>query len=156
MAFVRTAPGTSYESILGPAGEDDRACAEEVLSGRIRAEADHVYVIPADADLSLMGLDCSTLSDARRPRGGTGPSTVFLLTGGNPEVPGDRGNPVRHRLGRDCGSKGHKGGGRHYPCAITSASAKFDGMPRSAIASGCVDLVLPPERLWPSSRGLRY
>ena len=26
-------------------------------------------------------------------------------------------------------------------------SAKFDGMPRSAIASGCVDLVLPPQRI---------
>ena len=26
-------------------------------------------------------------------------------------------------------------------------SAKYDGMPNSAIASGCIDVVLPPERI---------
>ncbi len=31
--------------------------------------------------------------------------------------------------------------------AQDSKSAKYDGMPNSAVASGCIDLVLPPERI---------
>ena len=82
--------------------------------------------------------------------------------GARDPAPADRPFPAVARRG--AGQPGHRrhplgngSDGTHGLLAIKAAggitfaqdekSAKYDGMPRSAVAAGCVDFVLPPERI---------
>ncbi len=117
----------------------------EVRQG-MRLEANNVYVIPVNADLRLVDgllhvvtrkalsghhlpIDYffRSLADTRKSR-----AIGVILSGTASD--GTAGlNAIKVEGG--------------VTFAQEPASAKFDGMPRSAIAAGCVDFVLPPERI---------
>jgi two-component system CheB/CheR fusion protein len=118
---------------------------QEIRDG-MRVEANHVYVIPANADLSLRD---GTLQVVGRqaPTGHHLPVDHFLRS--LAETQKSRAIGVILSGTASDGTAGLRAikteGGITF--AQDPSSAKFDGMPRSAIASGCVDLVLPPERI---------
>jgi len=136
----------SHESILSKLlARATEMPVQEVHDG-MRAEPNHVYVIPANADLSLMdGL--LHIVRRRAPAGQHRPIDYFFRS--LAETRKSQAIGVILSGTASDGTAGLKAikveGG--ITLAQKPASAKFDGMPRSAIAAGCVDLVLPPERI---------
>ncbi|HLI63366.1 MAG TPA: chemotaxis protein CheB [Terriglobales bacterium] len=135
-----------HESILTKLlAKATRMPVQEVREG-MSVEANHVYVIPANADLSLMD---GLLHVARRraPAGHHLPIDYFFRS--LAQTRGSRAIGVILSGTASDGTAGLKAikveGG--ITLAQQPESAKFDGMPRSAIAAGCVDLVLPPQRI---------
>jgi two-component system CheB/CheR fusion protein len=118
---------------------------QEVREG-MRAEPNHVYVIPANADLSLMN-GLLHLAGRRAPAGHHLPIDYFFQS--LAEARQTRAVGVILSGTASDGTAGLKAikvaGGITF--AQQPESASFDGMPRSAIASGCVDLVLPPDQI---------
>jgi two-component system CheB/CheR fusion protein len=118
---------------------------QEVREG-MRAEPNQVYVIPANADLSLMdGL--LHIVGRKAPAGHHLPIDYFFRS-----LAQTRKSQAIGVILSGTASDGTAGlhaikaeGGITF--AQEPGSAKFDGMPRSAIAAGCVDLVLPPDRI---------
>ena len=116
-----------------------------VVEDDMPIEADHVYLIPPAA---LMHVTTGRLRlTPKNPRGLTLPIDIFLAS--LAETYG------RHAVGvilSGTGTDGTRGA-----VAINAAggfllsqepeSAKFDGMPRSVIATGIVDAILPAEEL---------
>ena len=120
-----------------------RMVVAEVKQGK-RAQPDHVYVIPPNADIAIRN---GVLQLMRR------------------EAPAGRHMPIDHffqSLAKDQGARaigvvlsGTAADGTLGLKAIKAeggitfaqepGSAKYDGMPRSAIAAGCVDFILSPE-----------
>ncbi|HTA40828.1 MAG TPA: chemotaxis protein CheB [Bryobacteraceae bacterium] len=117
----------------------------EITQG-MRVEPNHVYVIPANADLTLVD---GTLKVVVRKAiaGRHAPIDYFLRS--LAETQGPRAVGVILSGTASDGTAGVKAikeeGGTTF--AQDPDSARFDGMPRSAIATGCVDFVLPPERI---------
>jgi two-component system CheB/CheR fusion protein len=113
---------------------------------RTRVEPNHVYVIPANTDLSLGD---AALRIRRRKSSASPhlPIDHFFRT--LAESQGTRGIGVILSGTATDGTLGLKAiklaGGTTF--AQEPTSAKFDGMPKSAILAGCVDFVLPPERI---------
>jgi two-component system CheB/CheR fusion protein len=109
-------------------------------------QADHVYVIPSSMDLALADGHLKLL-----PRSATHglhlPINAFFLTLAN--VQGAKAIGVILSGTASDGTLGLQAikaaGGLCF--AQDPKSAKYDGMPRSAIASGCVDAVLTPEEI---------
>jgi two-component system CheB/CheR fusion protein len=110
----------------------------------VTLEANHVYVIPANADMMLM--DCGVLK--LTPRTQTGPHMPI--------------DCLLRSLADHCGSKAIgiilSGTGSDGSAGLEAikaadgvtfaqepATARFAAMPLSAITAGCVDLILPPE-----------
>jgi two-component system, chemotaxis family, CheB/CheR fusion protein len=117
----------------------------EVKEGMV-VEPNHVYVIPPNA---IMGIVNGTLHLTGRgePTAKYLPVDYFLHS-----LADDRGNRAIGVILSGTASDGTLGvkaikseGGITF--AQDSNSAKYDGMPRSATASGCVDFVLPPEAI---------
>jgi two-component system CheB/CheR fusion protein len=113
---------------------------------RMRIKPDCVYVIPPNHDLSILH-DALFLLDPTEPRGRRLPIDFFFRS-----LADDRGQYAIGVILSGMGSDGTLGlraireaGG--LGLAQEPASAKFDSMPRSAIASGCVDIVAPAEQL---------
>jgi two-component system CheB/CheR fusion protein len=134
----------THESMLSKllAGASEMP-VREVREG-MRAEPDHVYVIPANADLNV--IDGLLHVVGRRASAGRHLPIDYFL-GSLAQTRKSRAiGVILSGTGSD-GTAGLKAikaeGGITF--AEDPASAKFDGMPRSAIASGCVDFVLPPE-----------
>ena len=113
----------------------------------MRIEPDRVHLIPPASMMSVSG-DALRLTP-KNPRGLTLPIDLFFTS-----VAKEFG---KHAIGvvlSGTGSDGTRGS-----VAINDAgglllaqepeSAKFDGMPRSAIATGLVDAILPPDALGP-------
>lgn len=109
-------------------------------------EADHIYVIPPDADISVsvgrLRLEC---------RRGHSPAHLpadHLFRSLARELGKKAIGIVLSGTGTD-GAKGLKAikicGGLAF--AEDPSSARFDGMPRGAISMGCVDYVLPPKEI---------
>ncbi len=136
----------THESILSKLlARATKMPVQEARHG-MRLEPNHVYVIPANADLSLK--DGAFRVVVRR-----------VLTGHYLPVDSFFESLAETQQSRAIGvvlsgtaSDGTAGlraikllGGVTF--AQEPSSAKFDGMPRSAITAGCVDLVLPPERI---------
>ena len=118
----------------------------EVRQGML-VEPNHVYVIPANADLSIANgaLRISRSQDLARP--------PFADRSFLPHVGRDAGphlaiGVVLSGTASDgtLGLKAIKSAGG-ITFAQEPKSAKFDGMPKSAILAGCVDFVLSPERI---------
>ncbi|MGD1072937.1 MAG: chemotaxis protein CheB [Bryobacteraceae bacterium] len=117
----------------------------EVRQGT-RVEPNHVYVIPSNADLSLT--DAGLRVSIRKAAAGRHlPIDHFFRT--LAEANGHRAIGVVLSGTATDGTLGLKAiraaGGITF--AQEPKSAKFDGMPRSALSAGCVDFVLPPERI---------
>jgi two-component system CheB/CheR fusion protein len=115
----------------------------EVEEG-MTVEPNHVYVIPPN---KTMGIGNGTLHLIARgePMAKHLPIDYFLTS-----LAADRGNRAIGVILSGTASDGTMGlkaikseGGITFAQDIKSA--KYDGMPRSAIAAGCVDFVLPPE-----------
>lgn len=112
----------------------------------MQVEANHVYVIPANADMSV--LDGLLHVETRKATAGRHLPIDHFLTS-LAQARGPKAIGVILSGTASDGTAGIKAikeaGGITF--AQSPESAKFDGMPRNAIASGCVDLVLPPERI---------
>jgi two-component system CheB/CheR fusion protein len=142
MAFVfiqHLAP--SHESMLPQLLSRETAMPVNQIEDGVLLSPNHVYVIPPNAAITVSGLAL-----ALSPRAGTGTAIDGFL----------RSLAVNHKsravavILSGTGSDGTLGveaiaeeGGVVF--AQEPESAGFDGMPRSAIATGCVDFVLSPE-----------
>ena len=128
--------------ILGRAA---RVPVREAADG-MPVEADHVYVIPANADLTIAD-GVLRLAPRTQAPGSHMPIDRFLRS--LAEECGSRAIAV---ILSGAGSDGSSGveavkaaGGVTF--AQDLASAKFAAMPQAAAATGCVDFILPPERI---------
>jgi len=147
MAFVLVQHlEAKHESILAKLlSKATQMPVTEVRQGT-RVEPNHVYVIPANADLSLGdgGLRILRRKTSASPHL---PIDHFFRT--LAESQGPRAVGVVLSGTASDGTLGLKAiklaGGITF--AQEPKSAKFDGMPKSAISAGCVDFVLQPERI---------
>ncbi|HTR37922.1 MAG TPA: chemotaxis protein CheB [Bryobacteraceae bacterium] len=117
----------------------------EVVQGTV-VEPNHVYVIPPNADIRVAG---GVLQVARRKASVGRHLPVDLLFRSLAEDQGARAIGVILSGTASDGTLGLRAikveGGVTF--AQDPDTAKFDGMPTSAISAGCVDFVLPPERI---------
>jgi two-component system, chemotaxis family, CheB/CheR fusion protein len=144
MAFVLVQHlAAKHESILPRLLERETTMTVREAGEGMTVEPNHVYVIPANQDM--------VIRDGRlalRPRTSEGrhmPVDLFLRT--LADVQGSQAVAVvMSGTGSDgtLGCKAVKAAGG-ISFAQEPGSAKYDGMPRSAITAGCVDLVLPPD-----------
>ena len=116
----------------------------ELITEDLLIEPNHVYIIPANRDLHIDG-EVFHLAPISKPRGWPDVITVFLLS------------LTRFWEGKLIAVivSGYDGDGAAALCGIqqvggTTIAQKLDtakqpDMPESAIASGCIDLVLSPE-----------
>src|SRR5262252_4222632 len=109
-------------------------------------EADHVYVIPPNAQMSIVD---RTLHLNARPDDRSQYTPVDAFFSSLAEAAGARAVGIILSGTASDGSlgvRGIKAAGR-VTIAQTPESAKYDGMPRAAIATGMVDLILPPKQI---------
>lgn len=135
-----------HESILtGLLSRATNAPVIEVKDG-MRIEPDYIYVIPPN---TTMGISQGVLSLILRPKTSTPhmPIDHFLRS-----LAEDQGSKSVGVILSGTGSDGAIGieaikaeGGITF--AQDEKSAKYSGMPHSAVATGCVDLILPPEEI---------
>jgi two-component system CheB/CheR fusion protein len=135
---------STHESILPALLARSTAMPVAETRDGVRIEPDHVYVIPADMDLAIGDGHLQLLPRARPP-GQHMPIDLFFRTLAQVQA-GKAVGVVLSGTGSD-GTLGLEAikaaGGLCF--AQDPQSAGYDGMPRSAIATGCVDAVLPPE-----------
>ncbi len=112
----------------------------------VAVEPNHVYVTPGQQDVTIRG-GMLKLVPRTRTRGQHMPIDSFLRT--LAEAQGSKAIGVILSGTATDGTLGVKAikaeGGIVF--AQDPGSAAYDGMPRSAIASGCVDFVLPPDAI---------
>lgn len=118
----------------------------ELIGDRLLIEPNRVFIIPANRDLHVEGGEFR-LKPISKPRGWPDVITVFL----NSLAQHWRGKLVAVIV------SGYDGDGAAALCGIRAAggttiaqtldTAKQPDMPESAIASGCIDLVLAPEEI---------
>ncbi len=116
---------------------------QEVREG-MHVKPDHVYVIPANADMTLLdGL--LHLVTRKAAAGRHLPIDYFFHSLAEARGAGAIGVVLSGTASDGtAGIKAIKAAGG-VTFAQEPESAKFDGMPRNAIASGCVDFILPPD-----------
>ena len=114
----------------------------EVVNGT-PVKPNHIYVIPRNCDMTMLG-GALHISEREQPRSVNTTIDVFLRS-----LASDRGSNAIGVILSGTASDGTMGlkaikgeGGITF---AQDSSAKYDGMPSSAIATGCVDFVLPPE-----------
>lgn len=118
----------------------------ELITDRLDVEPNHVYIIPANRDLHVADGEF-VLEPISKPRGWPDVITVFLRS----LTRGWDGKLVAVIV------SGYDGDGADALCGIQQvggitiaqklSTAKEPDMPESAIASGCIDLVLAPEEI---------
>lgn len=116
----------------------------EAVDGAL-LEANHVYVIPANAEMTLAASGALKLSPRTQSPGSHMPIDRFLRS-----LAEHRGSKAIGVVLSGTGSDGSAGleaieAADGVTFAQDPGSAKFPAMPKSAIASGCVDFILPPE-----------
>src|ERR1700683_4936590 len=116
----------------------------ELITEKLLIQADHVYIIPAQRDLHVLGREFR-LKPISKPRGWPDVITVFLRS------------LTQHWAGKIIAVivSGYDGDGAAALCGIRDVggitiaqkleTAGHPDMPESAIASGCIDFVLSPE-----------
>jgi len=147
MAFVLVQHlAAKHESILASIlARETKMSVQEATDG-MPLRPNHVYVIPPGQDMLVkdghLGLQPRGLTDGRHL-----PFDLFLRT----LADAHKSQSVAVVLS-GTGNDGTLGcmavkaaGGISF--AQDPRSARYDGMPRSAIAAGCVDLVLPPDEI---------
>ena len=147
MAFVLVQHlDPSHESMLADLLAKGSRLPVSEVRGDTAVEPDHVYVTPGRSDVALEG-DVLKLVPRVTTGGRHLPIDSFLRT-----LAEARGSKAVGVILSGTGSDGTLGaraikaeGGIVF--AQDLESAPHDGMPRSAIASGCVDFVLPPQRI---------
>jgi two-component system CheB/CheR fusion protein len=135
-----------HESLLAKLLSKATAMPVAEVEEGMTVEPNHVYVIPPN---KTMGIRNGTLYLMARgePAAKHLPIDYFLGS-----LAADRGNRAIGVILSGTASDGTIGlkaikteGGITFAQDIKSA--KYDGMPRSAVAAGCVDFVLPPEAI---------
>lgn len=116
------------------------------ITDALKVEPDHVYVIPPNKDLSLLHGTLHLLAPAA-PRGLRLPIDFFFRSLADDRQERSIG-VILSGMGSD-GTLGlraikEKAGGVFVQ---SPESAKFDGMPRSAIDAGLADVTAPPDQL---------
>lgn len=118
------------------------------ISDGLRVEPNVVYITPPNADLDIRG----GVLHLRRPHAAVGPkpSVDYFFT----SLAEDQGENAVGIILSGTGSDGAHGiravkaaGG--ITMAQDEESARYNGMPRSAVETGCVDFVLSPDRMGP-------
>jgi len=129
----------------------------ELITDRLLIEPDHVYIIPAQRDLHVYDGEFR-LKPISKPRGWPDVITVFLQS------------LTRHWDGKLIAVivSGYDGDGADAMCGIRDVggitiaqkldTAQQPDMPKSAIATGCIDYILSPEDIadriaWIASHG---
>ena len=140
----------THESLLSEILAKKTALPVSLAIAGETLEADHVYVIPADAILSVHD---GRIELKRRTNSPERPLPVNVLFSSLAAVYADRAIGVVLSGGDSDGAFGiceikHAGG---FTFAQRPESARFPSMPLHAIETGCVDQVLRPARL-PRSR----
>ena len=118
----------------------------ELITESLQIRPDHVFIIPANRDLHVLDGEFR-LKPISKPRGWPDVITVFLRS------------LAEYRDGKLIAVivSGYDGDGAAALCGIQEAggitiaqqlsTAKHPDMPESAIKSGCIDLVLSPEKI---------
>lgn len=122
-----------------------RLHVEEVSDG-IRVERNCAYIIPPNHDMALLG-GTLHLFEPSSPRGLRLPIDFFFRS-----LAQDQGERAICIVLSGTGSDGTLGvravkGEGGIVLAQSPETTQYDGMPRSVIATGLVDLVLPPEKM---------
>lgn len=134
----------TYESALTELlGRATEMPVRQVTDG-ISVEPDHVYVIPPNVEM-IISQRRLRLTARTETHGHHMPIDRFLRS-----LAEDQGSNAIGVILSGTASDGTLGlaavkGQGGITFAQDETSAKYDGMPRSAIAAGCVDLVLPPD-----------
>ena len=118
----------------------------EEIAPNTRVAARHIYVIPPNCDLAIRD-GVLELTPREKNSGSPARSIDHFLK----SLAVDRGASAIGVILSGAGSDGAEGlraikdaGGLTF---AQDDSSKYDSMPRSAIATGCVDFVLPPEKI---------
>jgi two-component system, chemotaxis family, CheB/CheR fusion protein len=156
--FRALMPDLGMAYVLVPHLDPQRESAISQILGRTTAmpvvqiengmhiEPDHVYVIPPNCDLTIEGGHFS-IANRETPRAVNATIDIFLRS-----LAADQGPNAIGIVLSGTASDGTLGltaikgeGGLTF--AQDTRSAKYDGMPASAIAAGCVDFILPPDEI---------
>lgn len=113
------------------------------IDNNMQLEANHIYIIPPNRDLTV-SRSALHISDRDEARVGNTTIDTFLRS-----LAADQGGNAIGVILSGTGADGTSGlmaikGEGGITFAQDTQSAKYDGMPASAIAAGCVDFVLPP------------
>ncbi len=136
----------THKALLGELLQRVSAMPVEEVGQSMPVQADHVYVIPPNAEMTLMG-GAFHLAEPSQPRGQRLP--IDVLFSSLARELGDRAiGVVLSGMGSD-GTLGlqairSQGG---LTLAQQPESAQFDAMPRNAIAAGCADIVALPAEM---------
>ena len=147
MAFVLVQHlDPTHHSLLAELLSKKTAMIVREVTDGMTVEPDHVYVIPPDATMSISGQTLK-LGPREESRGARMSIDHFMRT----LAEAKRSRAIGVILSGS-GTDGTLGmaeiqaqGGMTF--AQDEISAKYDGMPRSAIGAGCVDYVLPPKSI---------
>jgi two-component system CheB/CheR fusion protein len=134
-----------HESNLSQVLQLHTAIPVEQVRGRVCMEPDHVYVIPPNQNLEITDGHL-VLSDFEAPRGRRTPIDVFFRTLAERHPDGIG---ILLSGGGTDGTIGMKAIKEHGGLLMAQLpeEAEYDTMPRSAIATGLVDFVLPAAEL---------
>ncbi len=148
--------GMAY--VLVPHLDPQRESAIDQIVGRVtqmpvksiengmQVEPDHVYVIPPNCDLAIRD---SQFAITNRESGRVVNATIDVFFR---SLAADQGSNAIGVVLSGTASDGTIGltaikGEGGITFAQETRSAKYDGMPASAIAAGCVDFILPPDEI---------
>lgn len=114
------------------------------IKNETRVEPNRVYIIPPNCDLTISD-SVLHITNREEPRVGNTAIDIFLKS-----LAADQGSNAIGIVLSGTGADGTAGltaikGEGGITFAQDTHSAKYDGMPASAIATGCVDFALPPE-----------
>ncbi len=116
------------------------------ITDNIEIVPDQIFIIPPNKDLVIINKTLQLL-DKKKPRGTNLPIDTFFRS-----LAQDLGSMATGIILSGTGTDGTLGvraikGEAGLVMVQDLQSAKYDGMPRSAIASGLADYVLPPEKM---------
>ena len=116
------------------------------ITEQTRPEPNHVYIIPRNCSLTVSS-SVLHISDREEHRGANSTIDIFMRS-----LASDQGSNAIGVILSGTGADGTVGltaikGEGGITFAQDTQSAKYDGMPASAIASGFVDFILPPQEI---------
>ncbi|MFT4928634.1 MAG: two-component system CheB/CheR fusion protein, partial [Phenylobacterium sp.] len=147
LAFVLIAHlDPSHASLLPELLQKRSKMKVRQIQDGMKVEANHVYVIPPNKELTINN-GVLQLMELTQPRGSNLAIDAFFQA-----LAKDQGSNAIAIVLSGTGTDGTLGlkaikGETGMVMAQDEQSAKYDGMPRSAIATGLVDYVLPPNEM---------
>lgn len=147
MAFlVVTHLDPDHASILPELVQRHTSMEVVAAEDKTKVSPNRVYVAPPNKDLAFLKGEILLL-DPESPRGHRLPIDFFFR-----QLAQDQGDKAACIILSGTGSDGSLGlrdikGGGGLVMAQEPSSAKYDGMPTSAMGTGLVDLVLPPDQM---------